>query len=307
MILKRGKSMAISDEIINYWASPPGDAKAQEAYRQIGTSLRNSNLLTSRNVDVYLQGSYRNHTHIKEDSDVDIVAELRSTFYYDIDKLNSTESSIFHNVYSSSPDYGYQEFRTDVGNILSDKFGPTNVTEGSKCFKIKGNSQRSDADVLPCLEHRKYLQFKSYSRSDQRYLSGIKFNSSKDGWIINWPKIHYQNGVLKNKATDEKFKPLVRVYKNIKSLLIETNIINSDLAPSYFVECLVFNVPNNYFNNDTPDNFRNTLTYLQSSDISLFLCVNLQDFIFYGKNSWNTDNAISFLEKVSLIDRIVNT
>ena len=35
--------------------------------------------------DIYLQGSYQNDTNISGDSDVDVMLELKSTFYHDME------------------------------------------------------------------------------------------------------------------------------------------------------------------------------------------------------------------------------
>ena len=59
-----------AEELLSSWASPPGDAKAQEAYRQIQVALNNNAIIKTKTVDINLQGSYRNRTHIRADSDV---------------------------------------------------------------------------------------------------------------------------------------------------------------------------------------------------------------------------------------------
>src|SRR5690349_19020615 len=97
--------MALEEELLSSWAAAPGDAKAQEAYRQVQVALNRSSALNSKQVDIYLQGSYRNRTHIRADSDVDVVAELQSTFFYDIDSLPFQEKSLFHSEYPSTATY----------------------------------------------------------------------------------------------------------------------------------------------------------------------------------------------------------
>jgi hypothetical protein len=144
---QKGILMALTEDVLSSWAAPPGDAKAQEAYRQIQVALNNNTNIKTKTVDIYLQGSYRNRTHIRVDSDVDVVAELQSTFYFDIDSLPQQEKSLFHATYPSSSTYIFDNFKQDVGQALVDYFGAGNITEGNKCFKIKGNTQRSNADM----------------------------------------------------------------------------------------------------------------------------------------------------------------
>ena len=49
---------------------------------------------------IYLQGSYRNYTNIRGDSDVDIVAELRSSFSPDLSILSQPEQAAFNAYYA---------------------------------------------------------------------------------------------------------------------------------------------------------------------------------------------------------------
>lgn len=289
-----------SENLLSRWAAAPGDAKAQEAYRQVQVALGKYKPLSDKTSDIYLQGSYRNRTHIRADSDVDVVAELQSSFYYEDKYLSEVEKSRFHQDYSTPAKYGFIDFKRDCYNALVNYFGSANVTSGNKCIKIKGNSNRSDADVLACEQYRLYTRYSGYSSP---YLSGIKFWTKNDKLIINWPKVHYSNGVVKNDATDSKFKGLVRVFKHIRNLLQETGFIGENAAPSYYMECLLFNVPDNYFANTFSGSLDGALRFLQSSDLSSFVCVNKIDNLFAANIGWNFDDAKLLIQGASIVNQ----
>ena len=86
--------------------------------------------------------------------------------------------------------------------------------------------------------------------SDQRFTEGIIFYALKENrWVINFPKLQYQNGVSKNSQprTDGRYKPTVRVFKNARTYLVDHGVIAEDLAPSHLLEALLYNVPDECF------------------------------------------------------------
>ena len=293
----------LSESALSTFAAAPGDAKAQEAYRQVKFALEKYSNLSFRNVDIYLQGSYRNRTHIKEDSDVDVVAELQSSFYYNVDKLTQSEKSLFQEEFPTQAEYGFDSFKNDVRSALVSYFGDEKIREGNKCLKVTGNSQRSDADVLACLEHRKYI---NYTWDQKRYIPGIEFRTRDGKRILNWPKVHFKYGASKNKKTDNKFKGLVRIFKQLRNILVDANIINENLAPSYFVECLLYNVTDNYYGDTYYECLTGAISFFQRSSFAGFLCVSEQDLLFNPNNGWNTSDAETLINSISAVNQAVS-
>lgn len=76
---------------------------------------------------------------------------------------------------------------------------------------------------------------------------GIQFYSDTGTKVVSFPKQHYLNGVEKTESTGRMYKRIVRILKVIKNNLIDSNIITEELASSFFIECLVYNVPNIQF------------------------------------------------------------
>lgn len=213
--------------------------------------------LKGRKIKVIAQGSYRNNTNVRQESDVDICVCCMDPFFdnYTLADYNRAEAGVIDAPYCT-----YKEFKDDVETALVLKFGKAGVTRGPKAFDVHPNTYRVDADVVAAFAHRQY-EPKRYNALLNSYATpyvepeGTQFypDGSSDA-IVNWPAQHYTNGVAKNKATNMRFKAVVRALKNLKYDM-ETNG-NADQkkaateAPSYLVECLIYNVPE--FVGDSP-------------------------------------------------------
>lgn len=241
---------------------------------------------------MYLQGSYRNDTNIRGDSDIDVVVELNATFSRDLSRLSAHEIELYKRTYPPAS-YLWEDFRSDVLAALRGYYGRQSVSEGNKSIKIAGGSGRLPADVVVCQEHREYQRF--YGISDQQYVEGIKFWTRKDGReVVNFPKAHRENGVKKNCAwrTSGVYKPTVRIFKNARTYLSKQGAIRDDLAPSYFLECLLYNAPDEAFSSTHHQTIFNVLNWLHSVDLSDLWCQNEQTLLFGPTpEQWNTVDA----------------
>jgi hypothetical protein len=153
------------------------------------------------------------------------------------------------------------------------------------------------ADVVVCLQYRKYP---SYPQDVDEYVEGMKFYvPSENRWVVNYPKIHYDNGVTKNSrpGTNGWYKPTVRLFKNARTYLVDRGRISADLAPSYFLECLLYNVPNDRFGSSFQDTFCNVVSWLRNADLSCFICQNEQLLLFGNlPEQWSVEKARHFLQ-----------
>jgi hypothetical protein len=85
---------------------------------------------------VYLQGSYKNSTNTRGNSDVDIVAELTSSFRYDNAALTAAQRQAF-DVYYGTAAYGWQDFRAHMEAALVAYFGRHRVQQKDKCIRVE--------------------------------------------------------------------------------------------------------------------------------------------------------------------------
>ncbi len=246
-------------------------------------------------VKVYLQGSYKNDTNIRSDSDVDVVVELITTFGHNAHELPSDQKDTHDQSYSNAT-YDWHDLREDVIDALVKYYGAENVdTSGNKSIKLLPASGRLKADIVPVIKYRKYDYF--YGRNAHSAEEGVKFyHRLTNKAIINYPEHHYQNGVDKNSntRTGGHFKPIVRIFKNMRNHLIDNKKLTREIAPSYFLQSLIYNVPDKYFEGDYNTAVLATLRYLWQTPVQNFVCQNGQHNLFGDSGEqWNVDNAVS--------------
>lgn len=240
--------------------------------------------------NTYLQGSYKNSTNIYGDSDVDVVVELTSSFY------NNLTAEQKRSLGLTNSEYGYFNFRNDIETCLRAYYGTENVETGNKVFKIEPGSNRLPADVLVCSEYRLYYG----ALNSSRYYTGIAFYTRNENEkVINFPKTHSENGTAKHQATNNWFKPTVRIFKNIRGHLVNNNGFDKLRAPSYFIECLISNIPDNQFGTNYQTTIINCHNYLSNNSMDDFMCLNgIRPLWGDTKENWNQEDARCFLEQI---------
>jgi hypothetical protein len=289
--------MPIHEDQQEVWSRQGSVQQSASTYASIKRVLEDSDSpYYLKNFDSFLQGSYGNDTNIYADSDVDIVMRLTSVYYPDITQLFGDDLGRYEAARSKAS-YTLEEFKSDVTDWLRRSFG-NDVTAGKKAIYIPGNNNRRDADVLACAEHRKFLTYPAHG--DPTFHEGIMFITSDGTRIINYPKQHSANCTAKHQATNGYFKPTVRIFKNMRNRMRENNLIEDGLAPSYFLEGLLSNVPNRYFETSYADTMVNAVNYILQADRSQFMCVNgIHQLLQEGSpTSWRAAACDRFMQQV---------
>jgi len=289
--------MPIPEAQLDTWSAQGSITQSKNTYASIKGVLESANSpYYQRSFVSFLQGSYGNDTNIYADSDVDVVLRLDSTFQYDIDALPDAERSSFHAAFPHEP-YGYSQFKAEVASWLTTNYG-NSVHVGNKAIRVDGNGNRRDADVLPCLLHRTYQRFSS--ASDQSHTEGITFYLPNGTQVVNYPKQHSANLTLKHQNTHGLLKPTVRILKNLRNHMADEGVIEKGLAPSYFIEGMMTNVPNGQFNfMSYQQTIAQSFHWLANSDHSKLLCANgIHWLARHGYvECWNPDNFTDYLGK----------
>lgn len=279
--------MSIPLDVLVKWSRPGKSENSKNTYEAMKRVLNNR---LGSGYDVFLQGSYHNNTHVKDNSDIDVVVVDKNIIITNnflnilgsLDKLKNFKNSLFNSINNAS------NFNFSLGN---------------KTIKYDGNINYVPVDIVPC---------GYYNTSwDKNTLGTILYDSKLGKYFINYPKQHYQNGANKNELTKQNFKKTVRMFKNARNHLANKGLIaNENIAPSYFLECLVYNVPNTLFNDNEQDTFYNVISWMYNNryGISVLKCQNgIQDLfgnmdngpIIYNK--WNANNARLFIEKLAYL------
>lgn len=274
--------MAIPESQLETWSHQGAITTAKTTADSIKNALNSySNWPDGAEFEIYLQGSYKNDTNIRGDSDVDVVAQLNSTFYNNLSEDQKRTLGL------SSASYSWSDFRADALKALRNYYGQGFVTEGNKTLKVKANNGRLPADVVVSSQYRKYKTVNSYD-----YVEGMCFWGN-GRQVINYPKVHYKNGVSKHQNTNEWYKPTARIFKNMRSS------ISGDATPSYFLECLIYNAPHSKFGTSYQDSFCNIANWLNEADLDSFMCKNGQHKLFgTSSEQWNTAQAQAFIKNV---------
>lgn len=264
--------MAIPEAILDGWSNIGAIQQSAATYETIRAVLKDRAApYSGRSFDVFLQGSYGNHTNIRTDSDVDIVIWTDAVFYYDVQRLQPAARANFENAFPGAANYTYDLFKAEVVGWLQRHFG-RDVTVGSKAIRIEGNGGRRDADVLVAAEHRQYWDYGT--PQTPRFSKGIVFWTADGTKIVNYPKQHLENCTTKHQATASWFKQSVRVLKNMRNSMIRDGALADGVAPSYYLEGLLSNAPNHCFGHTHERTFLHWLNYLKRADQTTMTCAN---------------------------------
>lgn len=271
--------MSIPEKQLETWANQGAQTISQNTYNSIKTALANHTWPNGMNHEVYLQGSYPNATNIYGDSDVDIVVESSNVFYHDLPSDLQQSMGLFKSSYE------WTDFRDEVKKALSNHYGTNKVSQANKCIKVKGDGgNRLNADVVPCCTYKHY-------RGTTLAAVGITFWTQSRQQVVNFPKLHLNNGQSKNFNCSYKYKPNIRVFKNARNKA-QTN----NPYPSYFLECLFYNVPSSNFSHTHTATYLNCTNWLseiaQKNQLDAFLCQNGVQLMFgSGLHQSNTTDA----------------
>jgi hypothetical protein len=266
--------MSIPEAQLDTWSHQGSVPQSKTTYATIKRALEAPDTKYARkNFQIFLQGSYGNDTNIYAESDVDVIICSNDLYYYDTTALDPYGLTLFNGQFIPAP-YQHGDFKADVVEALAKSFG-TDVTAGNKAIKVKANGNRRSADVVVAAEFRRY-----YSGGiGLQYTSGICFFNSGGVRIANYPKQHSANCTSKHQATNGWFKPMVRVLKNMRSRLVDDGKISGADAPSYFLEGLLYNVPNDKFGRSYSDSYAAAMRWILEAQRNTFLCANEQYYL----------------------------
>jgi hypothetical protein len=155
-----------------------------------------------------------------------------------------------------------------------------------------------DADVVPCFEHRRILG----SAQSHWEETGTELHPDDGGVIVNWPQQNYDNGVAKNTATNRAFKAGVRILKRLRNEMAENGYTAADPIPSYLIECLVWNVPNEGFAHSTyRGDVQYAVAHLWNQTRTENTCnkwteINERKYLFHMSQPWTRAQVNAFLQ-----------
>jgi hypothetical protein len=286
--------VAIPEPQLTTWAKIGSLTQSADTYATIRACLDDKNAPYNGHVNIFLQGSYGNHTNVfGRDSDVDIVVQSDQAYFRDLSRLSPQQKTEYLAAAGGPPDYPFAVFKADVIKVLKQKFGVDVDTSGTKAVKIKASGNRRSADVLISQDFRRYTK---YTGSKDDYIEGIGFETSDGVLNENYPELHTMILTAKHQVTKERLKPAIRIFKNMRNRLVDEKKLQRSVAPSYYIESLMWNAPNGNFADTYSDTIFNCLKWMTSVDESKLLCANAM-FPLFGNNSlvmWSPVNFRTF-------------
>jgi hypothetical protein len=285
--------MAIPESQLKSWSHYESTAceSSKQAYDSLVSRLQSIASYTIGNdYEIFQQGSYANTTNIYgESSDVDVVLCYNNLINSDIHKLSIDEINMYHQLYKNSNET-LDEFKTKVLNKLYIAYPTTEIIIKSKCISINFTSRKIDLVVA----NKYYIWNKCKDPYDRDKIEGIIFYDKDKNSIINFPKSHKNNGELKNQSVNV-YKQMIRIFKKARNKAIQDGFLQKGVAPSYFIECLLFNVPNYYYSSNYQETFEKIMDYLLYLLDENWLCQNGIVPIFGTDiTSWSMGNAKTF-------------
>ena len=286
--------MPIPDYKLETWSRQGAIDASKRTHEAIRKALGEWDDLRNRDYEVYLQGSYKNSTNIRADSDVDVIAQMNDSFYFNRNDLPPDQQQALDQAYDPAT-HSLAGFRKAVLAALRKHFGRSYVFEGNKAIKILPASGRLPADVVVCQQYRRYSHFRSLA--DSAMADGIRFRTRDGREIINYPKPHYQNGVSKNDQCFVSYKAGVRVFKNARNAVIERGWIQPSSVPSYFLECFAYNASNYCYAGSWRNLYLTVLDELNdASKYPEYMCQNRVRPLFGDSyDQWNYSSAIALV------------
>lgn len=291
--------MRYTETTLSNWTAPLSQTEEQRVentVNMIKDALRASSDMKYLDYEVFAQGSYANNTNVRQNSDVDICVMLKSTFYTEYpDGLSRSDYGF------SEGSISFRTYKVYVLQALEEKFGSWNVTVGKKSIKISSNTYHVNADVVPAFMLKDFQRLNS--KDADRYIEGIRFYSSDDREVTNFPKDHVRNGINKNKRTNYKYKKLVRIVKHIRNDMVDANLIDGDRISSFFIECLVWNASDDVITRY--QSWQATVLYflsvmreqLNSDTYKEWGEVSERFYLFHAGRKWSIDDAKLFIDK----------
>ncbi|MBV6503038.1 MAG: hypothetical protein AKCLJLPJ_01101 [Fimbriimonadales bacterium] len=281
----------------NTWRNQGPTQQSAETYRRVQNAINAHSFPAGYSYAIHLQGSYKNSTNIRGDSDVDVVAVLTGSFRHGAQGLPDGERAAFSRDFSDS-DRTLAVFKAHVITALRDAFGDR-VSVAKKCINVGGEGERLNADVLACQSYRKYNSYRTAYSPD--YVSGIEFwIEAEKRWVVNYPKQHYERGVQKNDRCSGNYKPMVRYVKNARNYLVDHGELRYGITPSYFVEGWLSNLPDWAFTADSQESFKLIVGSLandyKEGRMEMYYCQNGQSLLFGPTpEQWDMDSALTTL------------
>ncbi len=102
----------------------------------------------------------------------------------------------------------WQSFRDHAMVAMKARFGKA-VKRGRKTIKVPKGKIPAYADLVVTLSYKEGIGF--YLPDEER-------------WVVSFPQLHHLRGLKKEKATDKRFKRIIRMFKAARNRLVSKRV-----------------------------------------------------------------------------------
>ena len=270
--------MPIAERTLSRWSHHRAATAFTQAHLPIRAALDNYSWPSGMTYEVFLQGSYKNDTNLGGDSDVDVVVRLNQRLRPRVAELSGKrlqDDASHQGTYQR-----WKSFRDHALQAMRAKFG--NAAEsGRKTLKVPKGEIPADADLVVTVRYKEGIAF--YLPDERR-------------WVVSFPQQHHDQGQKKEETTGGRFKRTIRMFKAARNRLVEKEVLTKSDAPSYFIECLLYNVPDDLFVPRLAPRYEAIVDWLKTANLQGFKCQNgLVDQFGSGKEQWSVRKARAFV------------
>ncbi|MXX18171.1 MAG: nucleotidyltransferase [Dehalococcoidia bacterium] len=269
--------MPIPESTLAQWSHPRSAKASKQAHLTIREALAAHEWPAETQYEVFLQGSYKNGTNLSRDSDVDVVVRLAHKLHPSVAALTGRDlaSDASHKTAYKQ----WHSFRRHAMKAVRVRFGD-DVTSGRKTLKLKKGRLQADADLVVTLSYKEGVGL--YLPDERR-------------WIVSYPQQHHRRGVRKERGTNKRFKKTIRMFKVARNELVSRGALTKEDAPSYFVECLLYNAPNELFAPKLAPTYTGVLTWLKGVKLKALQSQSGQVPLFGpGREQWKVEQGRAF-------------
>jgi len=283
---------ALEDKLSG-WGGPSSATeqdKQDRTQRMVNEAVKNHPGFADCSLTVYAKGSYANNTNVRADSDVDIAVQCTDARYWEEAEPGVKPMGLSPYAGPWTP----SKLRSELKAALEAKFPGQVDSSGSTAFRIHSSSARVEADVVPCFDYRYYVR-------SGNHRDGAKVFTVDGNSFENYPDQQLANGRAKNHRTNARYKKAVRVMKRVENAMVDTGVHRE--VPSFFVECLVYNVPDSYLLRTTwTEVARGILCHVYNElegpepdgENSRWLEANGIKYLFHSKQKWTRGDGRDF-------------
>jgi hypothetical protein len=150
------------------------------------------------------------------------------------------------------------------------------------------------AEVLVALPYRHYSGLGGWT-------AGITYFTRGFDQVVQYPRLHRDNGALKDRETEGRYKATVRMAKQMRDYLVDVLALERGRVPAYFLECLLFNVPaRKYADPDPAARMHEVVRYLEGAYLPAFEQQHMIESLFGpAPSQWTTSDARLFIDAAS--------